>query len=110
MLVYKIFRPAEYAAFLRHGRSDGAPVDLADGYVHLSTAAQLPVTLARHFAGEGLLHLLAVDAGALTGLCWEPARGGELFPHLYRELRAADVIWSRLLPPGPEGHDTGDLA
>lgn len=110
MLAYKIFRDSEYRAFLRDGRSAGAPVDLADGYIHLSTAAQLPGTLARHFAGEGGLHLLAIETATLDGLRWGPSRGGVLFPHLHRELRAADVIWSRPLPLGADGHDIGDLA
>lgn len=110
MLVYKIFRAAEFQTFQRQGRSAGAPVDLQDGYIHLSTAAQLPGTLARHFAEQEGLHLLALDAETLAELRWEPSRGGDLFPHLYRELRAGDVLWSRPLPLGPDGHDTGDLA
>lgn len=110
MLAYKIFRDSEYQAFLRDGRSAGAPVDLADGYIHLSTAAQLPGTLAKHFAGEQDLHLLAVETEGLEPLRWEPSRGGDLFPHLYRDLRAKDVLWSRRLPLGPGGHDIGDLA
>ena len=110
MLAYKIFRDPEYRAFLRDGHSAGAPVDLADGYIHLSTAAQLPGTLAKHFAGETGLRLLAVETDALEPLRWEPSRGGDLFPHLYRELRAHDVLWSRALPLGPHGHDIGDLA
>ncbi|MDO5657884.1 MAG: DUF952 domain-containing protein [Paracoccus sp. (in: a-proteobacteria)] len=95
MLVYKIFRADEYAAFVDAGRSDGAPVDLADGYIHLSTAAQAAETLVKHFAGEDGLWLLALDSAALDPLRWEPSRGGALFPHLYRELRAEDVLWSR---------------
>lgn len=110
MLVYKIFRTTEFRAFQQQGRSIGAPVDLADGYIHLSTAAQLPGTLSRHFAGEDGLHLLALDGDALPELRWEPSRGGDLFPHLYRELRMGDVIWSRPLPLSPAGHDIGDLA
>ncbi|WP_199258954.1 DUF952 domain-containing protein [Paracoccus binzhouensis] len=110
MLAYKIFRDPEYQAFLRDGCSAGAPVDLADGYIHLSTAAQLPGTLAKHFAGESGLHLLAVETEGLNCLRWEASRGGDLFPHLYRELRADDVLWSRPLPLGPMGHEIGDLA
>lgn len=109
MLAYKIFRDPEYQAFLRDGASAGAPVDLADGYIHLSTAAQVPGTLARHFSGETGLHLLAVDTETLSPLRWEPSRGGDLFPHLYRELRTADVVWSRALPLNPNGHETGEL-
>ncbi|SMG17611.1 Uncharacterized conserved protein, DUF952 family [Paracoccus sp. J56] len=109
MLVYKIFHAAEFQAFTHQGHSLGAPVDLADGYIHLSTATQLPGTLSRHFAGKDGLHLLALDSRALDALRWEPSRGGDLFPHLYRELRANDVLWSRPLPLGPSGHDIGDI-
>lgn len=105
MLVYKILRADERAAFEAAGVTDGAPVDHADGYIHLSTAAQAPETAAKHFAGEDGLWLLAVDAERLGAhLRWEPSRGGQLFPHLYAALRAQDVVWSRPLPRGPGGH------
>jgi uncharacterized protein (DUF952 family) len=99
MLVYKVFRAEEFAAFRAGGVSPGAPVDLADGYIHLSTAEQAPGTLAKHFAGEAGLVMLAVDTERLgDDLVWEPSRGGALFPHLYRALRAADVVWSAPIP------------
>jgi uncharacterized protein (DUF952 family) len=105
MLVYKILRTAERAAFDAAGVTEGAPVDLADGYIHLSTAAQAPETAAKHFADEDGLWLLAVDADSLgRDLRWEPSRGGQLFPHLYAPLRAAHVVWARPLPRGPLGH------
>ena len=110
MLIYKIFRADEYLAFTRQGHSLGAPIDLADGYIHLSTGAQVAETLSRHFAGEAGLQLLALDSAQLPDLRWEPSRGGQLFPHLYRELRTDDILWSRPLTLGPDGHITGDLA
>ena len=64
MLIYKVFRADEWAALEADGETLGAPVDLADGYVHFSTADQLAETLRRHFAGEPDLWLLAVDADA----------------------------------------------
>jgi uncharacterized protein (DUF952 family) len=80
------------------------PVDLADGYIHFSTAAQARETAAKHFAGQADLVLVAVDAGALgTALRWEPSRGGQLFPHLYAELPMAAVRWVKPLPLGPDG-------
>lgn len=109
MLIYKIFREPEYRAFVEAGRTLGAPVDLTDGYIHFSTAEQLPGTLAKYFGGEEGLMLLALDPAQLDPLKWEPARGGALFPHLYRALLPADVIWSRPLPLGPNGHDIGEL-
>ena len=105
MLVYKIFRRSEWDALVRDGQSAGAPVDLADGYIHLSTAQQVMATAARHFAGESDLVLVALDAGALgPALRWEPSRGGALFPHPYRPLRHADVVWDKSLPLGAAGH------
>jgi uncharacterized protein (DUF952 family) len=111
MLIYKIFRADEFAAFEAKGTTRGAPVDLADGYIHFSTAAQTAETAAKHFAGEDDLVLLALEADLLgDGLRWEPSRGGQLFPHLYRELRRGDVVWSRALTLGPDGHRFPDLA
>jgi uncharacterized protein (DUF952 family) len=104
MLIYKILRAEEQAEFERAGETRGAPVDLADGYIHFSTAAQVAETLARHFVGERGLWLLAVDADAAgDAIVWEPSRGGALFPHLYRPLVRADVLWSRPLADGPDG-------
>ncbi|MDX5383514.1 MAG: DUF952 domain-containing protein [Rhodobacterales bacterium] len=99
MLIYKIFRADEWAALQAQGETLGAPVDIADGYVHFSTAAQARETAAKHFAGEDDLTLLALDAEALgEALKWEPSRGGALFPHLYRPLRLSDVLWDKPLP------------
>lgn len=110
MLIYKILRDAEWRAFAAEGRTAGAPVDLADGFIHFSTAAQLPETAAKHFAGADGLRLVAVDAAPLgDALRWEPSRGGALFPHLYRALALADVAWSRPMPLTADGHDTGAL-
>ncbi|MCC5983919.1 MAG: DUF952 domain-containing protein [Rhodobacteraceae bacterium] len=105
MLVYKIFRRPEWDALVRDGQSAGAPVDLADGYIHLSTAQQVMETAARHFRGESDLVLVALAADRLgPGLRWEPSRGGDLFPHLYRALRRDDVVWDKSLPLGAAGH------
>jgi len=110
MLIYKIFRAGEYDHFKSAGTTGGAPVDLADGYIHFSTAEQVTETLARHFSGEDALMLLAVEADLLgEDLKWEPSRGGQLFPHLYRALRGSDVIWVRPVTLGPDGHRIPDL-
>ncbi|MDO5529326.1 MAG: DUF952 domain-containing protein [Paracoccus sp. (in: a-proteobacteria)] len=110
MLIFKVFRADEFAAFTQGGRSGGAAVDLADGYIHLSTAEQLPGTLAKHFAGEEGLMLLALESDGLDALRWEKSRGGALFPHLYRDLAEDDVLWSRAITVGPDGrHAPGDL-
>lgn len=99
MLIYKIFRGSEWALLQNTGCSTGAPVDLADGFIHFSTAEQAPETAARHFKSEPDLILAAVEAEALgEALKWEVSRGGARFPHLYRTLRLQDVLWARPLP------------
>ena len=105
MLIFKIFRRSEWDALCAAGETAGAPIDLADGYVHFSTSAQVAETAARHFADQSDLVLVAVDAAALgDDLKWEASRGGALFPHLYRKLRRADVAWDKALPLGASGH------
>lgn len=100
--VFKVLRADEWAALQQDGETAGAPVDLADGFIHLSTAAQLPVTLSKHFAGATDLHLLACEPDALDpDLRWEVSRGGVMFPHLYRRLRLSDVAWHRPVAADP---------
>ena len=99
MFVFKIFRADEWSAFETAGVTKGAPIDLADGFIHLSTADQVPGTAAKHFAGAEGLMLAALDATALgDALRWEVSRGGAAFPHLYREMRLADLVWVLPLP------------
>ena len=99
MAIYKIMRGPEWAALEAEGRTRGAPIDLRDGFVHLSTREQVEDTGRLHFAGEAGLVLVALDEGRLGAeLRWEPSRGGALFPHLFRELRLDDVLWHRPLP------------
>lgn len=105
MLILKIFRRSEWDTFREKGETSGAPIDVADGFVHFSTPAQVVETAARHFGDESDLVLVAVDPDRLgDALRWEPSRGGQLFPHLYRELRLSDVIWDKSLPLGATGH------
>ncbi|MBZ4690689.1 DUF952 domain-containing protein [Cereibacter changlensis] len=105
MLIFKIFRRSEWDAFRDAGVTAGAPVDLADGYIHFSTSAQVAETAAKHFATESDLVLVALNPEKLgPALKWEPSRGGQLFPHLYRPLTLADVVWDKSLPLGATGH------
>ena len=104
MTIYKIcprslWREAEAAGAFR-----GAPVDLADGFIHFSTAEQVRETAAKHFAGQADLVLVSVDEARLgPALRWEPSRGGALFPHLYAELALSAVTRVEPLPLGPDG-------
>ncbi len=90
---FKIFTADEWRQFQRDGEFKGAPVDLADGYIHLSTKEQLTETRAKHFAGRDGLVIAEI---ALDGLGdtvkWEVSRGGALFPHVYGRLNLSNVI------------------
>ena len=99
MLIYKILQGPEWAELQAKGETPGAPIDVADGFVHFSTAAQARETAAKHFAGAEGLVLAALESDALgDALKWEVSRGDALFPHLYGPLRLADVLWCEPLP------------
>ena len=91
--VYKIMTADEFGQLQRVGVFHGAPIDLADGYIHLSSASQLAETLDKHFAGHVGLVIAAVDIASASGsVRWEPSRGGQLFPHLYGPLTTAAIL------------------
>ena len=91
--IYKICPASAWREAERQGAYRGSADDLRDGFIHFSTAAQVPGTAAKHFAGQSGLFLIAVDADALGDrLKWEPSRGGDLFPHLYGELDPGTVL------------------
>lgn len=103
-LIFKILPDPMWQEAIRLGRFDGAPVDLADGFIHFSDAEQVKETAAKHFSGQGDLLLAAFDAEALgPDLKWETSRGGALFPHLYATLDPAAALWVKPLPLGPDG-------
>jgi uncharacterized protein (DUF952 family) len=92
-IAYKILTTDQMEALERDGRFAGAPIDLADGYIHLSTAAQLTETADKHFAGQQGLHVAAVDLEALgNAVRWESSRGDQLFPHLYDQPLSLEVL------------------
>jgi uncharacterized protein (DUF952 family) len=96
--IYKICERAAWEQAQTAGSFAGSPADRSDGFIHFSTAGQLPGTAAKHFAGLSDLMLLAVDGATLgAALRWEPSRGGELFPHLYAVLPLSAVLWARPL-------------
>jgi uncharacterized protein (DUF952 family) len=110
-LIYKIVPEALWRAAEAVGRFDGAPVDLADGYIHFSTATQAQETADKHFAGQtGLLLVALADEDLGDGLKWEPSRGGQLFPHLYGPLPTALARSVKPISIGPDGrHDLTSL-
>jgi len=87
LFAFKILTREQWDQFRADSVFTGAPVDLADGYIHLSARDQVAETAAKHFAGQGDLVLAMVDLSALGDtIKWEPSRGGALFPHIYGTL------------------------
>lgn len=111
-IIYKIVHRSAWSDARKAGVFDGAAVDLADGFIHFSTADQVRETAAKHFAGEADLLLVAVETASLgDALKWEPSRGGALFPHLYGTLPMSAVLSERPLPLDADGtHQFPDLS
>ncbi len=103
--IYKILPVTTWREAERSGEFRGSDVDLRDGFIHFSGAAQLTDTAAKHFNGQRDLVLVHVDSAKLgEALKWEPSRGGALFPHFYGELDLRAVIRVDPLPLGADGN------
>jgi uncharacterized protein (DUF952 family) len=93
--LFHLVRRDEWARAEAAGRYAPASLD-AEGFIHLSTARQLPRTAARFFAGQGDLLVVTVRADLLTApLRFDPVDtddGREAFPHLYGPLNLDAVI------------------
>lgn len=100
MLIYKICPKALWHEAQAAGVFVGSAHDLADGFIHFSTAEQLAGTAAKHFSGQANLLLLTIDANLLgEDLKFEPSRDGALFPHLYAPLPLHAVVHVSPYPP-----------
>ena len=110
--IYKISSASAWREAERQGVYKGSPDDLRDGYIHFSTASQVPETARKHYFGQTGLFLIAVDADALgESLRWERSRTDELFPHLYGELDLAAVTAILDMRARSDGfHDIPELA
>ncbi|MGX1307793.1 uncharacterized protein (DUF952 family) [Amorphus suaedae] len=103
--VYKIVDRESWEAATAEGVYRGAPVDLADGFIHLSARGQVMETARKHFRGMRGLLLVAIRSDSLgDALKWEKSRGNELFPHLYADLPTGAAVWVKPLPLSPAGH------
>ena len=101
-IAYKLVDRTEWDAARAAGAYPGSAVDLADGYIHMSTSSQLAETAAKHYRGRGDLLLVEVDLSALD-VTWEASRGGALFPHLYSPLPLIAAVSERALWVDAEG-------
>ena len=92
-VAYKVLTADQLAILEAEGKFEGAPIDFADGYIHLSTATQAAETIKKHFADVEGLQIAAVDLDVLgDAVKWEPSRGGQLFPHIYGVPITLDVV------------------
>ena len=104
MQVFKIVDANEWKAAQDAGVYSGSAADKTDGFIHLSTSAQLATTLTKHFAKLDNLTLVAIETDALSSaLKWEPSSNGDSYPHLYGDLQLAAVKWSTPIPKRPGG-------
>ena len=91
--IFKIFTPQQWSAFQSGGVFHGAPIDIADGYIHLSTRAQVEETADKHFSSYDFIIVCLCDPQLMDHeLKWEPSRGGDLFPHLYGPLSMSCIV------------------
>lgn len=103
-VIFKIVPKAMWQDAETAGVFKGAPVDLADGFIHFSSAEQVRETAAKHFAGQTDLYIAAFETASFgEALKWEPSRGGALFPHLYEDLDPASALWVKELPLDSDG-------
>ena len=103
-IIYKIVPAHLWSDAMNAGTFTGSPIDVADGFIHFSTAAQVHETAAKHFAGIDDLLLVAFPASAFgEALRWEPSRGGALFPHLYEPLPVNLALWVKPMPLDANG-------
>jgi uncharacterized protein (DUF952 family) len=101
---WKILTTEQKDSLLSEELFHGAPVDLADGYIHLSAEPQVAGTLDKHFAGQSGLWLARVDLAALgDAVRWERSRGDALFPHIYAPLPLSAVTALGPLQRGSDG-------
>lgn len=94
--IYKVLTLGQWAEFQANERFDGSPVDLADGYIHMSCVPQLKETMDKWYADQTKVALLQIDAEAIaSNLKYEVSRGGAEFPHLFASLpmHAVGEVW-----------------
>jgi len=103
-IAFKLVDRAEWELARLDGAYAGSDVDLEDGYIHMSSTAQLAETARRHYAGRGDLLLIEVDLTGLgEALKWEASRGGDLFPHLFAPLPVSAARSERALSVDEDG-------
>lgn len=101
--IYKICTPEVFAAAEQSGIFTGMPIDERDGYLHFSTASQLPETLRLYFKGEKVMVFAVRSFDMGSKLVWEASRGGALFPHVYGTFPMSAVTWGAWIEVAADG-------
>ncbi len=103
-IIYKICNEKEWTKALEKGIYEGSEHDIRDGFIHLSTKSQLEGTLSKHFSNQENLLLIAIEEEKISSnLKYEPARNGELFPHIYGKLETHSVLWVKEIKKQSDG-------
>ena len=103
-IIYKVLRQSEWIQTQKEGSFAGSAHDIRDGFIHMSTFAQLQGTLDKHYTEGDVLILAAVRlADVVKSVKWEVSRGGAEFPHIYGALPFSAIKEHWTLSPDPKG-------
>ncbi len=92
MLLYHIVAASDWEVYASQDFYE-TPSLHTEGFIHLSTAAQVPGTLQRFFAGRTDLLLLHIETDKLNAeLKFESVADHGVFPHLYGRLNADAIV------------------
>ena len=101
-LIYHLAFRSDWEAAVTEGEYR-APSLAEEGFIHASgDEAQMLGVASRLFAGRTDLLALDVDTEMLpegSPLVWEPARSGEIYPHVYGPINLHAVVRIRALAP-----------
>ena len=94
--IYKVLNLDQWARFQSEAVFCGSPVDIQDGFIHMSCASQLKETMDKWYKEQAEVVLLEIDSAKLDAdLKYEVSRGGAEFPHLFADLpmTAVGQVW-----------------
>lgn len=86
--VYKSLTIPQWDAFQKDKVFKGSPLDIQDGFIHMSREEQLPGVLQKFMSDEDEVVIAKIDTQKLKDtLIFEANRpGGDQYPHLYGTL------------------------
>ncbi len=92
--IFKIVTSQEWSIAKDTGYFKGSELDITDGFIHCSTAEQVPGTKDKFFSGEKNLILLSIDTTQIQeNIKWEESpNSGKLYPHIYGTLPLSAII------------------